>query len=53
MADALISPIVGGAMMAATVGTAAYSIKKIQNDLDDKKIPIMGVNGWHLYSLLQ
>lgn len=28
MADALISPAVGGIMMAATVGVAAYSIKK-------------------------
>jgi len=50
MADALISPIVGGAMMAATVGTAAYSIKKIQNDLDDKKIPIMGVMGAFVFA---
>ncbi|MDT3703108.1 MAG: cobalamin biosynthesis protein CbiM, partial [Thermincola sp.] len=34
MADALISPVVGGTMWAATAGAAAYSIKKIQNDLD-------------------
>jgi hypothetical protein len=32
MADALISPLVGGTMMATTAGVAAYSIKKIQND---------------------
>lgn len=43
MADALISPVVGGTMWAATTGVAAYSIKKIQNDLDEKKIPLMGV----------
>lgn len=43
MADALISPVVGGTMWAATAGAAAYSIKKIQNDLDEKKIPLMGV----------
>ncbi|MHB1421145.1 MAG: energy-coupling factor ABC transporter permease [Bacillota bacterium] len=43
MADALISPAVGGIMWAATTGVAAYSIKKIQNDLDEKKIPLMGV----------
>jgi len=43
MADALISPVVGGTMWAATTGVAAYSIKKIQSDLDEKKIPLMGV----------
>ena len=34
MADALLSPVVGGTMLAASVGVAAYSIKKTQNDLD-------------------
>ena len=43
MADALISPAVGGTMWVATIGVAAYSIKKIQSDLDEKKIPLMGV----------
>ena len=43
MADALISPVVGGTMWVATAGVAAYSIKKIQKDLDEKKIPLMGV----------
>jgi len=32
MADALISPVVGGAMWAATAGAAAYSVKKVQAD---------------------
>lgn len=50
MADALISPMVGGAMMVATAGVAAYSIKKIQNDLDDKKIPMMGVMGAFVFA---
>ncbi|WP_010243581.1 energy-coupling factor ABC transporter permease [Acetivibrio cellulolyticus] len=45
MADALISPVVGGTMLAAAVGVAAYSIKKIRYDLDEKKIPLMGVMG--------
>lgn len=39
MADALISPIVGGTMLAATAGVAAYSIKKIKNDLNEKRFP--------------
>ena len=43
MADALISPIVGTTMLVATAGAAAYSVKKIQDDLDEKKIPLMGI----------
>jgi cobalt/nickel transport system permease protein len=50
MADALISPAVGGVMMAATAGVAGYSIKKIKNDLDDKKIPLMGVMGAFIFA---
>lgn len=50
MADALISPVVGGTMFAATAGVAAYSIKKIQNDLDEKKIPLMGVMGAFVFA---
>jgi len=50
MADALISPVVGGTMWAATAGVAAYSIKKIQNDLDEKKIPLMGVTAAFVFA---
>jgi len=50
MADALISPVVGGIMLAATVGVASYSIKKIQNDMDEKKIPLMGVMGAFIFA---
>jgi len=50
MADALISPVVGGTMWAATVGVAAYSMKKIQNDMDEKKIPLMGVMGAFIFA---
>ncbi|SHJ64697.1 energy-coupling factor ABC transporter permease [Tepidibacter formicigenes] len=50
MADALISPAVGTTMWAATAGTAAYSIKKIQNDIDEKKIPLMGVMGAFVFA---
>lgn len=50
MADALISPVVGGAMLAATGGVTAYSIKKIQNELDDKKIPLMGIMGAFVFA---
>lgn len=50
MADALISPVVGGAMWAATAGVAAYSAKKVQNDLDEQKIPLMGVMGAFVFT---
>lgn len=50
MADALISPIVGGTLLAASTGIAAYSIKKIQEDMDEKKIPLMGVMGAFVFA---
>lgn len=52
MADALLSPAVGGAMMAVTAGVAAYSIKKIQQDpgQEDSKVPMMGVMGAFVFS---
>lgn len=50
MADALISPAIGGTMMVATASVAAYSIKKVQNDLDDKKVPLMGVMGAFVFA---
>jgi cobalt/nickel transport system permease protein len=50
MADALISPAVGGAMLAVAAGLAVYSIHKIQNDMDEKKIPLMGVTGAFVFA---
>ncbi|KNY29304.1 energy-coupling factor ABC transporter permease [Pseudobacteroides cellulosolvens] len=50
MADALISPLVGGTMMAATTTAAAYSIKKVHNEMDEKKIPLMGVMGAFIFA---
>lgn len=45
MADALISPAVGGTLWAASVVTGTYAVRKMKNDLDDKKVPLMGVMG--------
>ena len=50
MADALISPAVGGAMFAATAGDYTYSVKKIKTELDYKKIPLMGVMGAFVFA---
>lgn len=50
MADALLSPAVGGTMWAATAGSIAYCAKKVQQDLDDRKIPLMGVLGAFIFT---
>lgn len=50
MADALISPAVAGTMLAVTVGLTVYSAKKVDQELDDKKIPLMGVMGAFIFA---
>ena len=50
MADALISPAVGFTMLTVTAAIAAYSLKKVQSDLDEKKIPMMGVLGAFVFA---
>lgn len=43
MADALLSPAVGGTMWAATAVTTVYCSTRVRQSLDDYKIPLMGV----------
>lgn len=50
MADALISPAVGGTTWAATAVVAAYSAKKVRDDLDERKVPLMGVLGAFIFA---
>ncbi|MDR1649984.1 MAG: energy-coupling factor ABC transporter permease [Synergistaceae bacterium] len=51
MADALLSPAVGGAMTAVSVAAIGYAVKKISRDgLDEKKIPLMGVMGAFVFA---
>src|SRR5512137_1821549 len=50
MADALVSPAVGGTMWAATAGTIAYCSSKVRAELDDRKVPLMGVLGAFLFA---
>jgi cobalt/nickel transport system permease protein len=45
MADALISPAVGGTMWAATAVLTVYSARKLKEEMDDRKVPLMGVMG--------
>jgi cobalt/nickel transport system permease protein len=51
MADALISPAVGGTMWAATAGLTAYSARKLKQEIDDGKVPLMGVLGAFVFSV--
>ena len=50
LADALISPAVGGAMWAATAGLTAYSAKKLRKNLDEHQAPLMGVLGAFIFA---
>ena len=43
MADALLAPAVAGAMYVATTATAGVSIKKLREDDEAQKLPVMAV----------
>jgi len=49
MADALLSPTVGGALWAGTLGAIIYSAKKLKEKMDEKMIPLMGVLGAFIF----
>jgi len=51
MADALLSPGIGGIMWTATAATTAYSAHKVQSQLDNRKIPLMGVLGAFVFAV--
>ncbi len=50
MADALLSPEVGAAFWAGTLGTIAYCSKKLKKTMDEKLIPMMGVLGAFIFA---
>ena len=50
MADTLVAPAVAGTMYACSAAAAAYSIKKVREDDDPKKIPVMGVMGAFVFA---
>ncbi|MBU0965788.1 MAG: energy-coupling factor ABC transporter permease [Proteobacteria bacterium] len=50
MADALLSPAVGATMWGVAAGTIAYSSMKVKKDLDERKIPLMGVLGAFIFA---
>jgi len=50
MADALLSPAVGGTMWAATAGTIAWCSARVRKELDERKVPLMGVLGAFVFA---
>lgn len=50
MADALLSPEVGGAMWAATGATIAFASRKLKRDRDQGQIPLMGIVGAFVFA---
>lgn len=50
MADALVSPAVGGAMWAAAAGLTIFSAGKLRSRLDDRRVPMMGVMGAFVFA---
>ena len=50
MADALVSPAVGGAMLAVSAGLVAYSARKMRKDFDPSRIPLMGIMGAFVFA---
>ena len=50
MADALLSPAVGAAFWAGTIGTIGYASRRVKEHLDDRKVPLMGVLGAFIFA---
>lgn len=50
MADALVAPAVAGTMYVCSAAAAAYSVKKVREENDPKKIPLMGVMGAFVFA---
>lgn len=50
MADALVSPAVGGSMWAVAAGAIAYCSRKVRAEPDSRKVPLMGVLGAFLFA---
>ena len=50
MADALVSPAVAGTLYACSAAAAGYSIYKVKQEDDPRKIPVMGVMGAFVFA---
>ena len=50
MADALVNPSVAGVMFTGTALLTAYCLKKVREENDPKKIPLMGIMGAFVFA---
>lgn len=50
MADALLSPAVGGTMWAASAAVIGYSAKRVREEGEDAQVPLMGVLGAFIFA---
>ena len=50
MADALVAPAVAGTMYVLSASAATVSVKKVREENDPKKIPVMGVMGAFVFA---
>ncbi len=50
MADALVSPAVGATMAVTSAAVAAYCAKKVREENDPAKVPLMGVMGAFVFA---
>ncbi len=50
MADALLSPAVGGTAWAVSAGTIAWCSRKVRQGLDERKVPLIGVLGAFVFA---
>ena len=50
MADALLSPAVGTILWAGTAAVTGYTSKKLNREIDDRTIPLMGVLGAFIFA---
>ena len=50
MADALISPAVGGTMWAISGGLITYCARRVKESLRDNLVPLMGVLGAFVFT---
>lgn len=50
MADALLSPVVGGGAWAVSAGAIAWCSARLRREADDRQAPLMGVMGAFLFA---
>lgn len=50
MADALISPPVGGAMLAVAAGAIGYAVKQVKQNYREEAVPLMAVMGAFIFA---